>query len=871
MNINQDNTSCTPHKLWAASLGHSPTASPTITNDLLLIPTHQPDSASQTATLHALDLSDGTPRWQHVFEYAMISGLTITAAGHILVAITSTNVIHGQGALVSLDAAGQERARWSPGVQRVSAPAARDEVACLTADASSLILLDLPTCQEQARIPLEATASLSAPALANGFAYIPCKGPHLLAVPLPPRHGGDTRGGWQFDIPDAAAWLDKTPVLVGDHTFTVLSAGAALALRTGDGSQVWRVDVGPTGKRLSAPAAAGQHLYVGARDGLHALDLNDGRQVWLFPTSRRIEAAPVVTGGVVYAACHDHHIYAIDAVTGQELWRYELGQRRIEHSPALATCGETPCLLAADHGGTLVVLARPLSAGEHEAAAHWTEAASAYAALGQPARAAQLLEDHGEPLQAAQLWEAAGEPERAAAQYEAAGAWQQAATLWAELGCPLKRAAALEAHARSLENAPGDDQERANAWTAAAHAFEIEGEADRAAACRREAARCLQQPIITVAAQLDKGLVLDDWSFLHFIVHNEGYGPARNLVIHAAGDQFKGQVMHTQRIVTLRAGGTHTAVLDVYPLESGNSVPLRVRAEYQDRAGELCAREQTIHIAVARTAATRGEGGTINVFFSGSGAVAVGAGAVAAGAGGVAVGGDAGGDIAIGRTDEAHSPTTATSSHEPVTTSGGEMIKILFLAANPTDTTRLRLDEESRAIDRALRQAEFRDKFDIEQHWAVRVGDIQELLLRHQPHIVHFSGHGGLSSEIILEDNAGNSHPVPAKALSDLFSVLKDNVRCVVLNACFSEQQARAIAGHIDCVIGMSTAIGDAAAISFAAAFYRALGYGRDVETAFKLGRLEINLENLNEQDTPQLLTVKADPAKILFVRQNQN
>lgn len=35
------------------------------------------------------------------------------------------------------------------------------------------------------------------------------------------------------------------------------------------------------------------------------------------------------------------------------------------------------------------------------------------------------------------------------------------------------------------------------------------------------------------------------------------------------------------------------------------------------------------------------------------------------------------------------------------------MIKILFLSANPFDTEPLRLDEEMRAIDLALRQAKF--------------------------------------------------------------------------------------------------------------------------------------------------------------------
>ncbi len=190
------------------------------------------------------------------------------------------------------------------------------------------------------------------------------------------------------------------------------------------------------------------------------------------------------------------------------------------------------------------------------------------------------------------------------------------------------------------------------------------------------------------------------------------------------------------------------------------------------------------------------------------------------------------------------------------TKSNDKIIKILFLAANPSDTTRLRLDKESRAIDRALRQSEFRDKFNIEQHWAVSVTDLQELLLRHKPDIVHFSGHGSSASEIILEDNYGNSNPVSVRALSQLFSILKDHIRCVVLNACYSEPQAQAIAQHIESVVGMSKAITDQAAISFATAFYQALGYGRDVKTAFNLGCVQIDLENLDEQDTPKLLTL---------------
>lgn len=192
-------------------------------------------------------------------------------------------------------------------------------------------------------------------------------------------------------------------------------------------------------------------------------------------------------------------------------------------------------------------------------------------------------------------------------------------------------------------------------------------------------------------------------------------------------------------------------------------------------------------------------------------------------------------------------------------------IKILFLAANPKDSIRLRLDDETRAIDLALRQAEFRSRYEIKQHWAVRVYELQGYLLRHKPDIVHFCGHGSLSSQIVLEDNLGNSHPVSSTALSQLFSVLKDNIRCVVLNACYTEQQARAIAEHIDCVVGMSSSITDPASIGFATAFYQALGYGRSVKTAFDLGCNQIELENFNEQNTPKLLALRINPGELMF------
>ena len=181
-------------------------------------------------------------------------------------------------------------------------------------------------------------------------------------------------------------------------------------------------------------------------------------------------------------------------------------------------------------------------------------------------------------------------------------------------------------------------------------------------------------------------------------------------------------------------------------------------------------------------------------------------------------------------------------------------IQILFLAANPKNTSKLKLEEEVRAIDHALRDAEYRNRFNFETQLAVRLDNLQGYLLRYKPNIVHFSGHGSIAGEIIIEDNTGQGHPISSDALSQLFGVFRDTVRCVVLNACYTDEQAEAIAKQIDCVIGMTKAIGDDAAVGFASSFYQAIGFGRNIKDAFILGCNQINIANLNDQDVPQLL-----------------
>ena len=94
---------------------------------------------------------------------------------------------------------------------------------------------------------------------------------------------------------------------------------------------------------------------------------------------------------------------------------------------------------------------------------------------------------------------------------------------------------------------------------------------------------------------------------------------------------------------------------------------------------------------------------------------------------------------------------------------------ILFLAANPADTTPLRLDQESRAIVAALRGASHRAAFRIEQRWATTASDLRQALLDTRPRYVHFCGHGERAG-LLPEGPQGRAALASAPALAGLFA-----------------------------------------------------------------------------------------------------
>jgi CHAT domain len=157
--------------------------------------------------------------------------------------------------------------------------------------------------------------------------------------------------------------------------------------------------------------------------------------------------------------------------------------------------------------------------------------------------------------------------------------------------------------------------------------------------------------------------------------------------------------------------------------------------------------------------------------------------------------------------------------NESVPHSGGhDAMRILFLAANPSQTLPLDLEEELRSLEQELRGVKFRDSITLIARHAVRPDDLIRHVRESKPNVIHFSGHASRTG-IILRNDTGGYQAVPGANLKRFLE--GRGVELVVLNACYSKGQAETIHGAVKTVVGTTDAVGDEAARRFTVAFSR--------------------------------------------------
>jgi hypothetical protein len=170
---------------------------------------------------------------------------------------------------------------------------------------------------------------------------------------------------------------------------------------------------------------------------------------------------------------------------------------------------------------------------------------------------------------------------------------------------------------------------------------------------------------------------------------------------------------------------------------------------------------------------------------------------------------------------------------------------ILVLAVNRKEPNPPRLREEIRSFEAGLERSRYHGCHLLQGDGVVMdESDLLREILHHRPEIIHFAGDSVPSNGVepvgLMDVKSGRLNLMSSGEIDKLFgffrSRLDNRLDCVVLNACYSERQARAIARHIPYVVGMKQTIDDQVAIDFAIDFYDALAAGKSVEFAFRIG-----------------------------------
>ena len=97
---------------------------------------------------------------------------------------------------------------------------------------------------------------------------------------------------------------------------------------------------------------------------------------------------------------------------------------------------------------------------------------------------------------------------------------------------------------------------------------------------------------------------------------------------------------------------------------------------------------------------------------------------------------------------------------------------------------------------------------------------------------------------------------------------VKNQIKCVVLNCCYSAIPAKEIVQKVDCVIGINSDLEDESAVAFAAAFYLALAENEDLQIAFDFAVNEFLRDGSFENKPELFIKSGINPSETYFIEE---
>jgi outer membrane protein assembly factor BamB len=123
----------------------------------------------------------------------------------------------------------------------------------------------------------------------------------------------------------------SSAAVVGGRVYTGSDDGKFYCLDAATGTKIWEHSAGGLIDNIifpvewqprSSPIIVGSKLYAGSLDGkLYCLNIADGSEAWTYTTGGPIGGSPAYSNGVIYITSTDSYMYAINANTGQLVWK----------------------------------------------------------------------------------------------------------------------------------------------------------------------------------------------------------------------------------------------------------------------------------------------------------------------------------------------------------------------------------------------------------------------------------------------------------------------------------------------------------------------------------------------------------------------
>lgn len=175
---------------------------------------------------------------------------------------------------------------------------------------------------------------------------------------------------------------------------------------------------------------------------------------------------------------------------------------------------------------------------------------------------------------------------------------------------------------------------------------------------------------------------------------------------------------------------------------------------------------------------------------------------------------------------------------------------LLFLSANPTETSDIQGTKEFEQIRETLNDKVFKTT----PYHNLRFDQLGNIFLKDAKGVtfLHLSAHGekeDIDGEhlLLLEDDEGDPDPISMDHLGPLLNIYCEGhpLTCIFFNVCYSSYILEHLATISNYLIGVDAKVKTPFAIHFSQTFYQTLNYGRTIPESFNIAQLTVQSQGL--------------------------